>query len=233
MVRVALWMGRLAGAVLPPVVAYHMYHTSYYLYPSSSAYSSSSPTGGLHPIGQGPLEYTLYATDSTTVTSHTFLKDNKHWSLLYFGFAKCAEICPSNVRYMADVSKALLGGGPSSSENISLAVAFVTLDPHRDSLSQLEAFLKQHSAQYLSGLPTRFIGYRGDDASTKAIAQSWKVYFSVPDDATPESEYQMDHSSFVFLVSPKGKFVDFFTKDMPPEQAADKIRLHAAGCYDS
>jgi len=227
MVRVALWMGRFAGAVLPPMVAYHTYHT--FLYPSS-AYSSS-PTG-LHPIGQGPQEYTLHATDSTTVTSHTFLKDNKHWSLLYFGFAKCAEICPSNVRYMADVSKAL-GAGPSR-ENISLAVAFVTLDPHRDSLSQLEAFLKQHSAQYLSeGLPTRFLGYRGDDASTKAIAQSWKVYFSVPDDATPESEYQMDHSSFVFLVSPKGKFVDFFTKDMPPEQAADKIRLHAAGCYDS
>eukprot|EP00759_Apiculatamorpha_spiralis_P046475 PhF_6_TR42834/c0_g1_i2/m.64868/K07152/SCO1_2; protein SCO1/2 len=230
----ALWAGRIAGAsVFPIAIGTFMYIDSQHQPPSQP---TSSTNNNLRTMGTyNPTNpYTLLCSaNNTTVTGESFLRDKRHWSLLYFGFAKCAEICPKSVEFMAEIAASVVQSQTQEDKIPMLRCAFVTIDPARDTVPVLNDFLLRHGTRHYKDvlkdvmkknknsnlhIQVPFEGYIGDDQATKAVAQQWKVFFSAPeiDEAKALGEnYQLDHSSFVLLVSPEGKFVDFFTRDMP------------------
>lgn len=79
---------------------------------------------------------------------------------------------------------------------------FVSVDPARDSPSRIAVYLKDfHPA---------FAGLVGSYQAVKAMCKAYRIYFSTPPNAKPEDNYLVDHSIFVYLMDPKGQFVEAF-----------------------
>ncbi|TFY53318.1 hypothetical protein EVJ58_g9517 [Rhodofomes roseus] len=106
------------------------------------------------------------------------------WSLIYFGFTNCPDICPEELDKMsAAVNELDKQYGPV------VQPIFISVDPARDSTPQV--------ARYVSEFHPRL---------------AYRVYFSTPPDARADDDYLVDHSIFFYFMDPDGKFVDAFGK---------------------
>ena len=92
---------------------------------------------------------------------------------------------------------------------------FISVDPARDTLPQLSL--------YLQDFHPRLIGLVGDYASTKAICKAYRVYFSTPPNADPNGDYLVDHSIFVYLMDPRGEFVEAFGQSTKAEEIVERV----------
>lgn len=101
---------------------------------------------------------------------------------------------------------------------------FISVDPARDTPSQVK--------QYLQEFHPLYIGLVGSYDDTKAICRQYRVYFSTPPNADPKGDYLVDHSIFVYLMDPEGKFVDAFGQVVGADEMAEKI-TKAVAEYDS
>ncbi|KAL1736242.1 SCO1 protein [Schizophyllum commune] len=133
-----------------------------------------------------------------------------HWSLLYFGFTNCPDICPAELDKMGEVVR-----GVEKDTSLPLLPLFITVDPQRDTLPAI--------ARYLADFHPRFVGLRGGWDATKSICRAYRVYFSTPPDADPNGDYLVDHSIFVYLVDPEGHFVDAFGQNLTAEDIKQKV----------
>ena len=74
---------------------------------------------------------------------------------------------------------------------------FVTVDPERDTVQSLHA--------YMSSFDKRFRGYTGTPAEIAQIEKEYRVYYrKVP---TDDGGYTMDHSAVIYLMGPDNKFI--------------------------
>jgi protein SCO1/2 len=83
-------------------------------------------TAGRPAIG-GP--WTLVDLDGNLVTNKQF---EGKWLLLYFGFARCPDICPSEMLKVGKVMDTLAKDYPEIAKKV--VPVFVSVDPARDSL---------------------------------------------------------------------------------------------------
>jgi protein SCO1/2 len=152
------------------------------------------------------------------------------WSLLYFGFTNCPDICPAELDKMSSIVDAL--GVPPSPFSLVTALiryavtekdygtlfqpVFISVDPARDSTSNI--------TRYLSDFHPRFIGLTGEYASIKSICKAFRVYFSTPPNADPQGDYLVDHSIFIYLMDPNGEFVEAFGQATTVEDVVSRAR---------
>ncbi|KDR74396.1 hypothetical protein GALMADRAFT_582624 [Galerina marginata CBS 339.88] len=132
------------------------------------------------------------------------------WSLVYFGFTNCPDICPAEL----DKITAVLNKIQKQHGDIFLPV-FISVDPARDTPVQI--------SQYLKDFHPSFVGLVGEYADTKAVCKSYRVYFSTPPNADPKGDYLVDHSIFVYLMDPNGQFVEAFGQNVIAEDVESKI----------
>ena len=90
------------------------------------------------------------------------------------------------------------------------------MDPARDTIPQM--------AQYLRDFHPSLIGLVGGYDETKAVCKAYRVYFSTPPNADPKGDYLVDHSIFVYLMDPKGEFVEAFGQNVGQEEIEGKIK---------
>ena len=90
------------------------------------------------------------------------------WILLYFGFARCPDICPSEMVKVGNVMDTLALKYPSLRPHI--VPVFVSVDPARDSLKALKAYSKDFHPSYifLTGTPEQ----------VQQMAKKYRVYVS-------------------------------------------------------
>jgi protein SCO1/2 len=135
-----------------------------------------------------PLEFTMTrASDGAAVTGQTY-----HGSIvaLYFGYANCPGPCPLTLSNLTDVLAKL---GPDAKK---VHVLFVTVDPARDHLDSLKAFI-QHFAPEVEGL-------RGDSDALARLARRYRVAYAAG--ATgPNGSYIVNHSNAVFIFDDTGR----------------------------
>ena len=93
---------------------------------------------------------------------------------------------------------------------------FISVDPARDTIPQM--------AQYLRDFHPSLIGLVGGYDETKAVCKTYRVYFSTPPNADPKGDYLVDHSIFVYLMDPKGEFVEAFGQNVGQEEIEGKIK---------
>lgn len=133
--------------------------------------------------------------------------------LLYFGFASCPDVCPTDLAAMASVIRSL---GPDAGE---LQPVFVTLDPQRDTREVLGA--------YVASFHPSFVALSGTEEETRRVATSYKVAYEkvrLPGVAT----YSIDHTAYVFLLDRDGRFVTLFPPGTPAERMATMVREQLA-----
>ena len=133
-----------------------------------------------------------------------------HWSLLFFGFTSCPDVCPVTLSALAQAETKLSQSGPKRLFD-ELRVYFVSVDPDRDDPAKID--------QYVSAFSPRFIGVTGSQQSLAAFAQQLNVAFmKVPDN---KGGYVVDHTGNIVIVDPKGRYIGF----MKLPHQADRIVL--------
>jgi protein SCO1/2 len=109
--------------------------------------------------------------------------------LLYFGYTHCPDECPTT---LANLANALHQLRPRAN---NVRVLFVSVDPARDTLPTLKA--------YVSTFAPQIDGLRGTDDQIAALARRYRVLYRL----TPTSggkDTQVIHSDSTFFFDPSG-----------------------------
>ena len=133
------------------------------------------------------------------------------WMLVYFGYTYCPDICPTT---LATMTAALDELPPDLAEQV--VPVFITVDPERDTVEQLE--------EYAPLFSDRLVALTGTDAEVKAAARAYKVYFSKAPGSGTGEDYAVDHSGFVYFMGPNGTYQTHFSHDTPADEMASRMR---------
>jgi protein SCO1/2 len=129
--------------------------------------------------------------------------------VLFFGFTHCPDVCPTTLADMAQVMREL---GPLADR---VQVLFVTVDPERDTQAAL--------AKYVPAFDARFVGLRGTEEATRAVAKEFKIYFEKRPGRTP-GEYSVDHSAQSYVIDPQGRLRLFVRHERIAQDLAPDLR---------
>ncbi|KIN74454.1 SCO family protein [Sulfitobacter guttiformis] len=151
--------------------------------------------------------FTLINGAGQTVTSAEVITEP---TLIYFGYTYCPDVCPLDVDRNAAAIEILEERGQS------VTPVFITVDPARDTPEVVRDFA--------DAMHPRMIGLTGSDAQVAEASKAYRTYFKAHPPV--DGEYLVDHSTFSYLVTPEQGFVEFFRRELTPEQLADKI-----GCF--
>lgn len=116
------------------------------------------------------------------------------WTLLFFGFTHCPDVCPTTLATLKRASVGLQDFKPFAGQG---QVLFVSLDPERDSLEKLAA--------YVGYFDPRFRAATGDEAALDALTRPLGVIRAKVPDAS--GEYTLDHTASIFLIDPSLRVV--------------------------
>lgn len=113
------------------------------------------------------------------------------WSMVFFGYTHCPDICPMTMSIMDNVVDEL-----AKSETQPLQVVFVSVDPKRDTSDKL--------GQYMAYFNEDFKGITGELADVLAMTDELGIVASY---TTIEgtSDYLVDHTASMLLVDPQGR----------------------------
>ncbi len=132
------------------------------------------------------------------------------WSLVFFGYTSCPDVCPATLQTLA-AAQDRLGADAAKTQ-----VVLITVDPERDSPAQLKAYLAQ------PGFPRRAIGLTGTPEQVAAVARAYHAFYRKH--PRPDGGYDMDHSGFVYLMDPKGRFrLPTLSQQQGPEALAAAV----------
>lgn len=134
--------------------------------------------------------------------------------LIYFGYTYCPDVCPAELQVMTAVLEKL---GPLAER---ITPIFITIDPERDTVKQM--------ASYVTNFHPRLVGLTGTSEEIRAVAKAYRVYYAKAKDGSSDADYLMDHSSFVYLMDPRGEYVTHFPYGLGSDKMAAQIREHLA-----
>lgn len=153
--------------------------------------------------------FTLVDDTGVTVTEKTFAA--KPYAM-YFGYTFCPDVCPTT---LLDLSHWIQKLGSDADK---LNYAFVTVDPERDTVQSMHA--------YLSSFDKHIRGYTGTPTEIAQIAKEYHVYYKkIP---TDNGDYTMDHSAVIYLMGPDNKFITVIPYRESDASAIGKLKNLAA-----
>ncbi len=113
----------------------------------------------------------------------------EQWSLLFFGYTFCPDICPATLAQLRQLQGLL-----PEETRANLRIVLVTVDPNRDTPEQLK--------KYLDYFDAGFIGLTGEEATLQKLANAVSIPY-IPAD-TSEENYTVDHSGNLVIIGPDG-----------------------------
>ena len=151
--------------------------------------------------------FTMVNEKGETVTEKTYAGK---YMLLFFGFTNCGDVCPTELQVMA---AAFTEMGALSD---TITPIFVSIDPERDS--------PQVMADYVKNFHPRLQGLTGTPDQVAAFAKIYHIFYQkVPNPKDP-ADYEMDHSSILYLMGPDGKFIKHFTYTTDAKGLAEALK---------
>ena len=141
-----------------------------------------------------------------TLTNHNnqpFTKNNFRgkWSLVFFGFTNCPDVCPTSMSVLNKVSK--LQGVPEDTQYV-----FVSVDGKRDTPEKLKEFV--------SFFNDKFIGAAGTDAELEKFEEPLGVIYDFEGD-TSTDDYNVTHFAAIYIMDPSGNQRAYI---LPPHSVA-------------
>jgi protein SCO1/2 len=129
--------------------------------------------------------------------------------LVYFGFTNCPDVCPAGLQVIAAALDRL------GDKAKSVTTIFITVDPERDTPEMLGKFV----ASFHPGI----VGLSGSPEDIAVVTKAYRVYAKKAPDAERPGEYNVDHSSFMYLMNANGEFVKHFPHSVDAQQLADEM----------
>lgn len=133
------------------------------------------------------------------------------WTLVFFGFTFCPDICPTTMSFLNELMGQLEG-----TEAEDTQVVMVTVDPARDTVEQL--------ATYVPYFNPGFTGVTGEFLDIHRFATALNTPFRKV--VGEGDSYQVDHSANVVLINPRGDYHGFFKA--PLDMAKMKLTYRSA-----
>jgi cytochrome oxidase Cu insertion factor (SCO1/SenC/PrrC family) len=170
--------------------------------------STTVPISGEVDIG-GP--FILVDTRGEPVNENVLIG---RYTLIYFGFTYCPDICPLTLQALTEALDIL---GPAGDNILPI---FISLDPERDTPDVM--------ADYVANFHPRFMGLTGTVEQTEEAARQYRVFaaksFIKDADGNDTEEYLVDHTGFTYLMTPAGRYADHFSKDTTAQQMAERLK---------
>ena len=130
--------------------------------------------------------------------------------VVFFGFTQCPDVCPTSMQELAEV-KAALGADGERLQGI-----FISVDPERDTLELLKAYMENFDPSFLALRPT--------PEQLPALAKDFKIHYKKVDGTTPTS-YTLDHSAGSYLYDPQGRLRVYHRYGSGTEALTEDVRL--------
>lgn len=130
--------------------------------------------------------------------------------LVYFGYTHCPDACPMALGTMGAAMQQL-----DTDAGARVAGIFISLDPRRDTPAVL--------GEYAQFFDARIVGLTGTPKELDKVAAAWRVGYEVPDEPA-DAQYSVEHSTFVYLVSPEGRVANLFDEKSSPDEIAAALR---------
>jgi protein SCO1 len=128
------------------------------------------------------------------------------WSLLFFGYTYCPDICPITLATIRQFEGLLKEAGVED----PLQVVLVSVDPQRDTPEKLGAYVSYFSEDYL--------GVTGEYIDIFNLARQLNIAFGYQ--PAENGNYLVSHSGEIALINPNGDFQGFFKIPHNPEKMA-------------
>ncbi|KAF8042049.1 hypothetical protein BT93_A0600 [Corymbia citriodora subsp. variegata] len=160
------------------------------------------PSAGKAAIG-GP--FNLINDEGKNVTEKDFLG---RWTLIYFGFTHCPDICPDELQKLAAAVDKI-----KEKAGFNIVPVFISVDPERDTVEQVHEYVKEFHPN--------LIGLTGTPEEIKKVARAYRVYYMKT--AEEDSDYLVDHSIVMYLMGPDMDFVKFFGKNNDVDALTDGV----------
>jgi protein SCO1/2 len=129
--------------------------------------------------------------------------------LVYFGFTNCPDVCPAGLQVIAAALDRL---GDKSG---GVTPIFITVDPERDTPEML--------GKYVESFHKGIVALSGTPEDIAGVSKVYRVYAKKVPDETRPGQYNVDHSSFMYLMDAKGDFVKHFPHSVDAAKLADEL----------
>jgi protein SCO1/2 len=148
-----------------------------------------------------------------TSDGRRFSKDDldDHYSLLFFGFTNCPDICPLTMAALAGAYETL---GRDDAAALP-AVVFISVDPNRDTPARV--------GDYVHAFDSRFVGITGDRASLDPLLRTLGVTVMTHAVAGSDS-YSVTHNGTIYVIGPDAELIATLDTDLTAMQIASDFR---------
>ncbi len=113
-----------------------------------------------------------------------------HPNLLFFGFTNCPEVCPTTLGKLQNIISDV------NLNNKKIKIIFVTLDPNRDTIENLN--------NYLEGFDEIIVGLTGKIDEIRKFSKNWNIYWEKV--GNNKKNYNINHTATVFMIDINGEF---------------------------
>ena len=132
--------------------------------------------------------------------------------LVYFGYTYCPDLCPTALLKMTDALDELAERSPLQAKRV--VPLFISVDPERDTPEVLRAYAEQFSP--------RLVALTGSHRALGDVGRRYGMRYARAPGATGD-DYLVDHTSFLYLMGPDGKYLAHFEKDVSVDDLVDAL----------
>jgi protein SCO1/2 len=129
------------------------------------------------------------------------------WSLMFFGFTNCPDVCPNTLSVMAELQNRV----PDTKQ--APQIILVTVDPMRDTPDVMQTYVHSFSDD--------IFGLSGELHNIQVLTDALGVAYAY--NALPDGNYTVDHTAAVFIINPEGNYAGIYTGNLAAKDALDNL----------
>ena len=134
--------------------------------------------------------------------------------VLYFGYTHCPDVCPETMARLSQVMQQL------GADAKHVRIAFISVDPHRDTPAILHAYVHAFDAEHAVGLT-------GSDKAIANLARRYRVAYELGKPG-PDGNYEVDHSAAIYIFDGQSHIRLMATDNDSAEVLVHDLRLLVA-----
>ncbi|MCC5873129.1 MAG: SCO family protein [Gammaproteobacteria bacterium] len=161
------------------------------------------------PQPRAPSPFRLVRDDGSPFTEADL---QGSWTLAYFGFTHCPDICPVTLAVLGEARRQLA----ESNGHAPFDVALFTVDPERDTPEVLSEFVNYFHPD--------FVGVTGEHGVLASLAREVSVAFAKVPSAHEPDGYVVDHTGNIVIFNPRGHYHGYIRLPHTPERVLTAYR---------
>ena len=154
-------------------------------------------------------DFTLADYNNQPVTRQYF---KGKWTLVFFGYTSCPDVCPTTLASIANFHKLLRDKNEADAGR--LQVLFVSVDTMRDTPEKLKAYTQYFNPAYL--------GATGEYLQLFNFGRQLNIAFGYQ--AGKDGAIDVSHSGEIAVINPEGDFHGFFKSPPDPQKMLTTYR---------